>query len=145
MLTLLKTLDHGGVATTVLFVQLGIVVALGGALLWLVVRRLRKPPLDATAPFDQDAWLHEVLAERQDQGDAVREENRSLREKIRFLEAKVLEFEILNQQMGSLPTLKHDNEKLKSEIRALRALQAAVATAAVEPLPKESAGGDGDA
>ena len=119
-------LSQGGLPATLLFLQVGIVTALGLTLVALVVRRLRRASHDTPdrhwPNLDEEAWLHEVLAERHAQHDAeLVDENRSLRERIRFLEAKNLELEILGEQLDGLAALKADNERLREKIQELEA------------------------
>ena len=129
MAALWKNLLVGEAPVVALFVLLGIVVGLCFALLTLVVRRVRHGTAEAPE-LDEEAWLHDVISERAQQlaveqvttdpNPAIAEENRSLKERIRFLEAKVLEYQILQEQMGSLPALRRENGDLKAELERLR-------------------------
>lgn len=48
-------------------------------------------------------------------------ESQSLKEKVKFLESKVIEYEIIQEEMSILPMLKAENERLKKELGAVQA------------------------
>lgn len=60
------------------------------------------------------------LEEENAKATALKEEYEGLLQKVKFLESKLLEYEILQEEIGTLSSLKVENEKLKSELQVLQ-------------------------
>lgn len=120
-----------------LILQILIVTALFLSLIGLVIRRLRGveaiegPLVDIAAPPNPEL---EALSKEQSEkirqlelqideiggsGDIVaklKEQGDQYADKIKYLEQKLLEYEILQEEIGTLSQLKVENEKLKKEV-----------------------------
>lgn len=67
--------------------------------------------------------LQEKLAQFEieiSRGKLLADENKLLREKVRYLESKLLEYEILQEEIGTLSALKLENENLKQELNGIQ-------------------------
>lgn len=119
-----------GAYAFILIFQIVVVTVLFLTLLGLVVRRLRTvqaqeeiaegivSTIDPATLADLEA-LREKINALQAENEASRalgDENKTLIEKVRYLESKLLEYEILQEEIGTLSALKIENEKLKSEL-----------------------------
>jgi len=60
--------------------------------------------------------LREKVEKLQDQPNPLANENKGLKEKVRYLESKLLEYEILQEEIGTLSALKLENEQLKKQV-----------------------------
>ncbi|MBI3294005.1 MAG: hypothetical protein HYZ71_04670 [Deltaproteobacteria bacterium] len=69
------------------------------------------------------------------------EVNRTLTDKVKYLEAKLLEYEILQEEIGSLSTLKVENEKLRETLVALQKAQAEEPGTLEEPVAGDAEAG----
>lgn len=128
---------HGSYAYLLIF-QILLVTALFLSFLWLVAQRIRRSAGSLIALSTENAALTppktagemselnelkgrlSALQAENDKHRAASDENKSLREKIRYLESKLLEYEILQEEIGTLSALKLENEKLKEEIVHLK-------------------------
>lgn len=117
--------------------QIVIVTVLLLFLLWLIARRLREVPAPEPAgvavPDEsmirlsrEQATKIEALENQVaelDKGGATlvqaAEKNKALEDKVRYLEQKLLEYEILQEEISSLSLLKVENEKLKAQVLSL--------------------------
>lgn len=119
-----------------LVLQIVIVSALLLFLLWLIARRLRElpetEPRSAEVPHDvirlsreQASKIEQLEAQvaELDRGGAglvqAAEKNKALEDKVRYLEQKLLEYEILQEEISTLSVLKVENEKLKVQVLSL--------------------------
>ncbi len=120
-----------------LVLQIVIVSTLLLFLLWLIARRLREVPETEpqTVVVPDEAILRlsreqaskieqlESQVAELDKGGAgvaqAAEKSKALEDKVRYLEQKLLEYEILQEEISSLSVLKIENEKLKAQILQL--------------------------
>lgn len=123
-----------GAYAFILIFQIVVVTLLFLTLLALVIRRLRRSQVDEESAVGEGSYLDanavaelgalkEKIASLQSDPEgvkAIHDENKTLSEKIRFLESKLLEYEILQEEIGTLSALKIENEKLRSELQAHR-------------------------
>lgn len=72
------------------------------------------------------------------QNKQVIEESKGLQDKVKFLESKLLEYEILQEEIGALSALKHENEQLKRKL-VESGLPVPMSSAAREILAKDPA------
>jgi cell division septum initiation protein DivIVA len=72
-----------------------------------------------------------------DESSAPKEDTSALKKQIEFLEGKLLEYQIIQDEIASLSTLKQENEKLRQEIMGLQRTATTAPTAA--PTPPASA------
>jgi hypothetical protein len=122
-----------GVYAYILIFQILVVCMLFLFLLWLVIRRIQEPKLldipmtaavaavEATAiPASQsEAELQAKIVELEKDkalSQTATQEHKTLTEKVKYLESKLLEYEILQEEIGTLSSLKLENEDLKQKI-----------------------------
>ncbi len=127
---------QGGYAYLLIF-QILVVSSLFVMLMVMIIRRIRMEAADGPALGAMPAILNTATGISQEEYDALkaqlaaleedrknlerlRADNTSLLEKIKFLEGKLLEYEILQEEIGSLSNLKVENEKLKKELLGLQ-------------------------
>ncbi len=67
------------------------------------------------------------------------DKSKALEEKVKYLEQKLLEYEILQEEISTLSVLKNDNEKLKSQILQLGGAPASPKREAPAPAPAAAA------
>lgn len=123
-----------------LVAQILLVAALSLVLLALVVKRIKvhvvgteavtsnaglgefktKAETLETEKLELIKKISDLEAQMQDSGGGGDKAARALTEKVKFLEAKLLEYEILQEEIGSLSTLKVENEKLKETVMRLQ-------------------------
>lgn len=120
-----------------LIFQIVIVASLVLSLIWLIARRTREAYVSGgtmavaplVAPSVSSVLSEDTLAriaELEGKLAALNEENfqlkgaagdgKTLREKVKYLESKLLEYEILQEEIGTLGALKRENETLKSQL-----------------------------
>jgi len=133
-MVIFESVLHGNYGA-LLITQVLVVSGLMLALLWIVVRRTRESyadmptiAVDVAADLElakvQKKELEELqlkivaLEESKVSTDALGDENRVLNEKLRYLESKLLEYEILQEEIGTLSMLKEENEHLRRQINA---------------------------
>lgn len=125
-----------------LIFQIIIVVALVFSLLALIVRRMRGEQMaGASAGGEASAFdaeldalskaqaekIRELEAQVNEMGDSsdvvnkLKEQNDQYSEKVKYLEQKLLEYEILQEEIGTLSQLKVENEKLKKRVLTMSA------------------------
>lgn len=73
------------------------------------------PPVEAPVVAEAPP----VSADGADLGDDSSASTRSLKDKIKYLESKLLEYEILQEEIGTLSGLKMENEHLKAKVLKL--------------------------
>lgn len=123
-----------------------IVTGLFLSLLWLIVKRTKEAgtfalagatldgpvvtaPVDAILPQIDTAELESLHKENQKLKDKVQvleeeiknsgsagDRAKELNDKVQYLESKLLEYEILQEEIGNLSTLKIENEQLKQKL-----------------------------
>lgn len=140
---------QGSYAYLLIF-QIIVVTVLLLFLLWLIARRLREFGEPETVPAmpdegaarmsteqtDRIRTLESQLSEAQTAGSNVTEwkdKNKTLQDKVKFLEGKLLEYQILQEEIGTLSALKSENEGLKKLLS-----QAGTAIPAAPPPTPES-------
>lgn len=137
--------------------QIIVVASLMLGLIWLVVRRIRdrggeeieKAPVIsapntemlelASRQKEKIRALEGELERLNETGTDVKDlskKNDGLQEKVKFLEQKLMEYEILQEEIGALSYLKIENQKLKEQILGRQAKgQEPIAQAATEAVP----------
>ncbi len=125
-----------------LILQVLIVAGLLLSLIYLIMLRMRQPlaaeavaavtaapqvvartpsmdsgPVQAVAASAADA--QQLVAER-DRARGLEQEAASMRDKVRYLESKLLEYEILQEEIGALSALKLENEKMRQELLTIK-------------------------
>lgn len=123
---------QGSYAYLLIF-QIVVVTGLLLVLLWLIARRIREVGQPETVPAVPDATLSalskaqsekilglETQIQELEKGGAglvqLKEKNKALSDKVQYLEQKLLEYEILQEEISTLSVLKLENEKLKGQL-----------------------------
>lgn len=123
---------QGSYAYLLIF-QIVIVTMLLLSLLWLIARRLREPAVPdpvSTVPDESILRLSREQATKiqalesqiseLEKGGATLvqagEKSKALQDKVTYLEQKLLEYEILQEEISTLSLLKVENEKLKAQV-----------------------------
>ncbi len=133
---------HGSYAYLLIF-QILLVASLALVALSLIVRRLKfslagagEIPTASLAEvaevrsqmegfrIERDALIEKISGLESSKDEAatagpLAEQNRGLNEKVKFLESKLLEYEILQEEIGALSVIKVENEKLKKRVYEL--------------------------
>jgi DNA repair exonuclease SbcCD ATPase subunit len=127
---------HGSYAYLLIF-QVILVASLTMVLLALIVRRIKFAAVGISDDFSSDLdvarrRITELEQEIQTLGSTtgpvastdeikeLMEAKRSQSEKIKYLESKLLEYEILQEEISTLVALKNENEKLKETMVKLQ-------------------------
>lgn len=121
-----------------LIFQILVVTGLFVFFLWMMAQRTKNayyamsPSVDGTAPgpavssgitpseYQQLKEKCAHLEAENAKANALKEEYEGLLQKVKFLESKLLEYEILQEEIGTLSSLKVENEKLKGELQVLQ-------------------------
>lgn len=129
----ITTFLQGGYAYLLIF-QIVVVSSLFLLLISMLLRRLKSEALHFSSPAaqasvevagaavstsaDVEEWKSKcgALEEELQKVTKFKEDHTALLEKVKFLESKLLEYEILQEEIGSLSNLKTENEKLKKEL-----------------------------
>lgn len=149
----ISTLLQGGYAYLLIF-QIVVVSALFLLLVTMVLRRMKtevahfsgvvaatEGASHSATTEDSGEWKAKFLALEEDflKSKAGKDDHDALVEKVKFLEGKLLEYEILQEEIGSLSNLKTENEKLKTELSEIQASvnQTPVEAGSAPPPPVE--------
>lgn len=146
---------QGSIAYVLIF-EIIVVAALFLATLWIIMRRMRLAaaggpevsPIVAPVhqiPVEQTTEYRELNAKfvslqaELEKGAPAREDLEGLQSKVKFLESKLLEYEILQEEIGALSQLKAENERLKAElVKRGGTIPAPEATVQASPTPSEA-------
>lgn len=149
----ISSLLQGGYAYLLIF-QIVVVSSLFLLLIGMVLKRMKTevgqiaamPDIGAgtpTAAAANVAELEELKAkyavleeEMKKGGGTASPDTTAMQEKIKFLESKLLEYEILQEEIGSLSTLKNENEKLKKDLLSIQSATNQISTQEVPAEPK---------
>ena len=126
----ITALLQGGYAYLLIF-QIIVVSSLCVLLAAMILRRMRSETLPISGAVAKGAAGTSVeLTELQIKYKVLETENTklqtgktdsvALQEKVKFLESKLLEYEILQEEIGALSSLKVENEKLRKEFTELQ-------------------------
>ena len=120
-----------------LILQILLVAGLSLFLLVLIVKRLKATVVNEPIPASMDHSVLDAanlrLSELQKENEAMElrlkehqaqptsatmsEADGKLTDKVKFLESKLIEYEILQEEIGALSTLKMENEKLRQDVQ----------------------------
>jgi len=138
---------QGSYAYLLIF-QVLIVSGLILAFIWLVFRRMKELPGETSEQVAPVVHSEEVEALRS-QLSALNAESEKLKKelaakqdidgKVKFLEAKLLEYEILQEEISSLSRLKLENEKLREKLVTLEGGSAIPAPSQTDQPPNHQA------
>ncbi len=73
-------------------------------------------PSNESASGSSTSVLPEEVAARKEEVRVLNEESEMLRDKVKYLESRLMEYEIVQEEISSLSQLRVENEKLKEEI-----------------------------
>lgn len=131
-----------------LIFQILVVSGLLLGLLWLLVQRTREAHEEvagqtsvvanavAAPPPAELAVLQARIVELEAENTLLKNaqtDTQDLKDKVKYLESKLLEYEILQEEIGTLTALKLENEHLKQELSHLQIKKDAAAAAAAVP------------
>ncbi len=122
-----------GAYVYLLVFQLLVVTGLLGTLLFLVFKRMREAPIPETAtapPMEPTVPATTTAAVESGPNPALQEAT----DKIKYLEGKLLEYQILQEELTTLQNIKGENETLKQELSSLKS-GASAPTPTPEPAP----------
>jgi hypothetical protein len=142
----LKTFQ--GAYAYILVLQIIAVSGLFLSLLWLLVQRIKESPRESlpgvTAVPTAQVTAPELVAAAgavsidQEANQELLTENQNLNDKLKYLESKLLEYEILQEEIGTLSSLKIENEQLKSKLMELESNLTPASAPLIEPPEKVS-------
>lgn len=126
--------------------QILVVTGLCLAFLWLAVRRARgtapkvSEPEIAPSALDDDEGERlraqvRLLEEENARMKSLVDENRILRDKTKYLEARLAETEVERIEMGVISAIRAENERLKQELGRARESAAKPPLSTVDPVP----------
>lgn len=103
----------------------------------LVTEQAVPVPMKAAEP-EEPEWKTKFAALEAENESLKKSEKEkiSLLEKVKYLESKLLEYEILQEEIGTLSTLKLENERLKSGLMQKQPKEPVVATASAVTAPE---------